>query len=113
MQISTLRDLLDATVLCGDDRLEEELSTIFASDMMSDVLACPDEIECLMTGLVNSQVIRTADMMDIPTIVFVRGKCPPAEVVEMACQRDMVVMVTACRMFSACGRLYEAGLGQR
>lgn len=113
MLIRTLRDLLEATVVCGEERMDEDLSTIFASDMMSDVLACPDEIECMLTGLMNGQVIRTADMMDIGTIVFVRGKIPPNDVVEMARQRDMVVLVTQCRMFSACGRLYEAGLGQR
>lgn len=113
MQISVLRDLLEARVLCGEIRLEEEISTVFASDMMSDVLACPDEIHCLLTGLINQQVIRTADMMDIGLVVFVRGKCPPEEVVEMARQRDMVVLLTSCRMFSACGRLYGAGLGIR
>ena len=113
MQISYLRDLLEAKVLCGEDRLEEDVTTVFASDMMSDVLACPDEIQCMLTGLMNSQVIRTADMMDIGLSVFVRGKCPPTDVVEMARQRDMVVLVTSCRMFSACGRLYAAGLGCR
>lgn len=113
MRISVLRDLLEARVLCGGERLEEDITQIFASDMMSDVLACPDEIHCLLTGLINQQVIRTADMMDIPLVVFVRGKCPTEEVVEMARQRDMVVLLTNCRMFSACGRLYEAGLGMR
>ena len=113
MRISYLQELLQARLLCGEDRLEEDVDTVFSSDMMSDVRACPDEILCLLTGLINSQVIRTADMMDIGVIVFVRGKCPPDEVVEMARQRDMVVLVTACRMFSACGRLYEAGLGCR
>ena len=52
MQISYLRDLLEASVLCGEDRLEEDVSTVFASDMMSDVLACPDEIQCMLTGLI-------------------------------------------------------------
>lgn len=113
MLISALRELLEAQVLCGEDRLEEEISTVFASDMMSDVLACPDEIHCLLTGLINQQVIRTADMMDIGLVVFVRGKRPPDEVVEMARQRDMVVLLTGCRMFSACGRMYESGIGAR
>lgn len=113
MLISALRELLEAQVLCGEDRLEEEISEVFASDMMSDVLACPDEIHCLLTGLINQQVIRTADMMDIGLVVFVRGKHPPDEVVEMARQRDMVVLLTSCRMFSACGRMYEAGIGAR
>ncbi len=113
MQMTVLRDVLEAQVLCGEDAMEEDVDTVFASDMMSDVLACPDEIQCLMTGLTNQQVIRTADMMDIGLVVFVRGKCPPEEVVEMARQRDMTVMLTRCRMFTACGRLYAAGLGVR
>lgn len=113
MEIQRLRDILEAEVLCGEDRLDDEVETIFSSDMMSDVLACPDELHCLITGLINQQVIRTADMMDIGLVVFVRGKRPPAEVVEMARQRDMVVLVTRCRMFTACGRLYQAGLGVR
>lgn len=111
MRISELRAILDAQLLCGEDRLEEDVSKVFASDMMSDVLACPDEIHCMLTGLMNSQVIRTADMMDISVIVFVRGKMPGQDVVEMACQRDMVVMVTKQRMFTACGRLYQSGFG--
>lgn len=113
MRIKDLRDLLEAQVLSGEDRLEEEISTVFASDMMSDVLACPDEIHCMLTGLMNSQVIRTADMMDIGVIVFVRGKKPGEDVIEMAIQRDMVVMVTPCRMFTACGRMYQTGIGTR
>ena len=113
MLISTLRDLLQAEILCGADRIDEEIETVFSSDMMSDVLACPDEIHCLLTGLINQQVIRTADMMDIGVVIFVRGKRPADEVVEMARQRDMMVMVTECRMFTACGRLYGAGLGLR
>lgn len=113
MLISALRELLEAEVLCGAERIGDDISTVFASDMMSDVLACPDEIHCLMTGLINQQVIRTADMMDIGLVIFVRGKRPPDDVVEMARQRDMVILLTRCRMFSACGRMYEAGLGAR
>ena len=113
MQIDKLRDILEAEVLCGEDRLDEDIENVFSCDMMSDVLACPDEIECLLTGLINQQVVRTADMMDIFVLVFVRDKEPAPEVIEMARQRDMVVLRTRCRMFTACGRLYGAGLGIR
>ncbi len=113
MRISEMRDLLGARVLCGENRLDEDMNEAFGSDMMSDVLACPDDLDILITGLINQQVIRTADMLDISVVIFVRGKCPPEEVVEMARQRDMVVLMTECRMFTTCGRLYSAGLGRR
>ena len=110
MELSKMRDILEAEVLCGEERLEEEVETLFASDMMSDVLACPDEIQCLLTNLINQQVIRTSDMLDIGVVIFVHGKQPAEDVVEMARQRDMALLRTECRMFTACGRLYEAGL---
>ena len=114
MTIQDIKNILHAEILWADEEmLSHEVHTACGSDMMSDVLACPDEIHCLMTGLINQQVIRTADMMDIGLVVFVRGKRPPEEVVEMARQRDMVILLTRCRMFSACGRMYEAGLGAR
>ncbi len=112
MRLSEIQTLLDATVYTGAEELEREVSTVFACDMMSDVLACADEIELLVTGLVNQQVVRTADMMDIGVILVVRGKVPPEDVISMAKQREMVIMTTKYRMFTTCGILFRAGLRQ-
>ena len=78
--------------------------------MMSDVLAFSKDHSILLTGLCNPQVIRTAEMLDIVCIIFVRGKKPDATILEMAKERDLVVLETGHRMFSACGMLYKAGL---
>ena len=64
----------------------------------------------LLTGLVNPQVVRTADMMDMKCIVFVRGKRPDEAILKLARERDIVVMATALPMYPACGKLYLAGL---
>ena len=49
-------------------------------------------------------------MMDMKCIVFVRGKKPPVEVIQLAEECDIVVLATAERMYVACGQLYENGL---
>jgi predicted transcriptional regulator len=110
MKIKTIMELLDAEVLCGADRIEDEVHSACGSDMMSDVLAFVKEQAVLLTGLVNLQVVRTAEMMDMKCIVFVRGKNPPADVVELADESGIVVLKTAERMYVACGKLYENGL---
>ena len=79
--------------------------------MMSDVLAYVKDQAVLLTGLVNPQVIRTAEMMDMRCVVFVRSKNPSEEMVELARDSGIVVMRTGLRMFEACGILYSAGLG--
>ena len=110
MYLFEIRDTLQATVLCGEDQLDREVRSACASDFMSDVLAYVKDQGLLLTGMVNPQVVRTAEMMDMKCIVFVRGKLPGPDIVELARERDIVVMRSALRMFIACGLLYSRGL---
>lgn len=110
MRISTIKELLDAEVVCGEDCLEREVYSACGSDMMSDVLAYVKDQAVLLTGLVNAQVVRTAEMMDMVCIVFVRSKCPTEEMVELARESNLVLLKTKKRMYEACGKLYAGGL---
>lgn len=110
MRISKIIELLDAEVLCGADKVENEVYSACGSDMMSDVLAFVKEQAVLLSGLVNLQVVRTAEMMDMKCIVFVRGKRPAEEIVKLADESGIVVLATDERMYVACGKLYENGL---
>jgi predicted transcriptional regulator len=110
MRIQEIAALLDACVLCGEEHLDREVSSACGSDMMSDVLAYVKDHAVLLTGLVNPQVVRTAEMMDVLVIVFVRGKRPDAALVALARERRLVLLATQRRMFDACGILYGAGL---
>ena len=69
MKISQIQELLEAEVLCGGDQLDKEVFSACGSDMMSDVLAYVKDQAVLLTGLVNPQVVRTAEMMDMVCIV--------------------------------------------
>ena len=110
MKISTIKDLLDAEVICCEEGLESHVYSACGSDMMSDVLAYVKDQAVLLTGLVNPQVIRTAEMMDMICIVFVRSKKPSEEMLELARESGIVLMSTERRMFNACGLLYQNGL---
>lgn len=110
MKISTIKELLSAEVVCFEDGLQRHVYSACGSDMMSDVLAYVKDQAVLLTGLVNSQVIRTAEMMDMNCIVFVRSKMPTAEMIELAKESDIVLLATPKRMYEACGILYSNGL---
>lgn len=110
MKISTIKELLEADVICCEEALDKHVYSACGSDMMSDVLAYVKDQAVLLTGLVNSQVIRTAEMMDMNCIVFVRSKMPTAEMTELARENGMVLMSTEKRMYEACGLLYSNGL---
>ncbi len=110
MKIRTMKELLNAEVICGEDGLERHVYSACGSDMMSDVLAYVKDQAVLLTGLVNSQVIRTAEMMDMICIVFVRSKRPTDEMIALAKESGAVILCTDKRMYEACGILYSNGL---
>jgi predicted transcriptional regulator len=110
MTVLQLKEILSAELLCGGDHLDREVHTACGSDMMSDVLAFVKEQAVLLTGLVNPQVVRTAEMMDMKVIVFVRGKVPSDAILDLARELDIVVLKTELEMFTSCGKLYQAGL---
>lgn len=110
MTIEQVRDTLRARLLTENDDLFREVHTACGSDMMSDVLAYVKDQAVLVTGLNNPQVVRTADMMDMVCICFVRGKVPDDTVLSLAQERGIAVMTSEMTMFTACGVLYEAGL---
>ncbi|MDR0196668.1 MAG: hypothetical protein LBI36_00400 [Oscillospiraceae bacterium] len=110
MIIKEISNLLDCTVLCCEEHLGSDVHTACGSDMMSDVLAYVKDQAVLLTGLLNPQVVRTAEMMDIICIVFVRGKIPDQTVIGLAEEKGIVILSTKARMYEACGILYESGL---
>jgi predicted transcriptional regulator len=110
MTVRQIADILEAKVAVGQEQLDLEVSAACGADLMSDVMAFVKEKVVLLTGLVNPQAIRTADLMDIRVVVFVRGKSPTKDIVAMAKENGMVLLSTKYSMFLACGRLYEAGL---
>lgn len=112
MLIEEIRDLLDAKVHAGQTLLSLEVSNGFGSDDMNPVMAFVKKKTVLLTGLVTDQAVRTAKMMNIHCIVFVRGAIPSEEVIQLAEEMKIVLMTTDHRMFDSCGILYSAGLGR-
>lgn len=114
MKLSYIKTILDADILTGEDAAEldaTEIHTACGCDLMSDVLAFVKDQSLLLTGLINPQVIRTAEMMDIVAVCFVRGKTPTQEVIELAKDRGIALITTKLPLYLACGKLYNEGLG--
>ena len=109
MTIEDVGKFLDARIITEGDTSVQVLSAC-GSDMMSDVLAYVKNRAVLLTGLVNSQVIRTAQMMDMLCVVFGRSKAPTEDMIKLAQDSGMVLMSTSRRMYEACGILYSNGL---
>ncbi|SFL95630.1 hypothetical protein [Halanaerobium salsuginis] len=113
MNLKELKTLLKADIIFEGQGYSDDFEILNAcgADLMSDVLAFSNEKTLLLTGLTNPQVVRTAEMVGIKIIVFVRGKDPQIETVALANQLDIFLYSTAKPLFEACGILYKYGIG--
>jgi hypothetical protein len=110
MTVTEAVKILEGQFYAGEERGGTEVASACGADLMSDVMAFVKDRVLLLTGLVNPQVIRTAELLDIHCIIFVRGKSPTRDMIDMAEESDIILGGTKLPMFLACGRLYEAGL---
>jgi predicted transcriptional regulator len=110
MRLSEIVDALDATLLIGKDKLDNDITRCGGADLMSDILNKVSENSLLLTGLTTIQVIRTAMVAGVGAVVFVRKKNPPQEVIDMAKAQGLPLIASPYSMFVSCGRLYACNL---
>ena len=110
MKIREMVRVLEARVLAGQQGLDREVISACCSDLMSDVLAFVNEKTVLLTGLTNLHVVRTAEILDLKCLVFVRGKVPGQDVLEAAQELGLAVLTCQHTMFTAAGLLYQGGV---
>ncbi|MEN6507368.1 MAG: DRTGG domain-containing protein [Smithella sp.] len=110
MKLRDVKDILDAEVIVGEENLDMEVRTAFGADLMSDVLAFAKSGSLLLTGLTNTQVIRTANVLDIAAIILVRAKQPSSETIALARELKIPILTTKYILFETAGRLYAKGI---
>lgn len=110
MKLKEVAAIVNANVPCGADKLEEEVEMAYSSDLMSDVLTLDIYNLILITGLVNLQSIRTAEMADIKYILFVRNKKATDQMIELAMENGICILESPYTLFKTSGLLFQAGL---
>ena len=110
MKLKEIIEKVGGTVLSRRVDLDLEIQSCGASDLMSDVLSFMKPGSLLLTGLVNTQSIRSAEMADLAAIIFVRGKTPAPEVIDLADDLGIPLIASPYGMYEMSGRLFQAGL---
>lgn len=114
MKVDEVAKLIDGIILSGKNILDKiDVKTAFAADLMSDVLAYVESDNndvILITGITNPQIVRTAEMLDIPVIIVARGKTVPKETIKLADEKGIIIISTKNIVFTTSGILYTNGI---
>ncbi|MCJ7578715.1 MAG: ATP-binding protein [candidate division Zixibacteria bacterium] len=100
-----IKDALEASVIEGEDRLDAVVDHVYASDLMSDVLAFGRSNSILLTGLATQQAVISAHMAEFKGVVFIRGKKPKDGSQDFARENHLVLLSTELDMYDSCIRI--------
>ncbi len=89
---------------------DKDLTGVYMSDMVSDVIANAQAGNLLVTLQAHSNVIAAANLVDIAAIVVTQGKQPPEDVVKMAEKARLTLFTTGLNRWQMATQLYESGL---
>jgi predicted transcriptional regulator len=105
-----MKEMLDAEIFVGHDKLGLEITRAGCADSMADVLTLASAGMLLLTGLTNPNVIQTAHGIGIAAILIVRGKHPLPETIQLAEELQIPLLSTKYILFETAGRLYSKGI---
>ena len=111
MELKKIISMIGGKILYGTEEiLRREYSYAVASDLMSNVMLDTADDSILITSLVNPQVIRASEMMNITCIIITCGKTVTDAMIELAANRNIALVKTDDTTFTVCGKLHSHGL---
>lgn len=112
MELLRIAHALDAALICGPDDWERiQIETVFASDLMSDVLMSDREEMLLITSLSTEQSIRSAGIVGSEAVVIANNKTVTEGMIELANDQEIALFVTRYPKYEASvciGRIMES-----
>ena len=106
MELQRIAHALDAELICGPDDWEKiNIETVFASDLMSDVLMSDRDELLLITSLSTEQSIRSAGIVGSEVIVIANNKTVTEGMIELARDQEIALLCTSHPKYESCVRL--------
>lgn len=106
MEIKQIVEELGATPLYVPDGWEElEVDSVFASDLISDILVSEGGKQLLLTSLTSTQVVRTAALVGVVAVFLVYRRHAPPELVAAARDQEIPLFCSTIAKFDACVRI--------
>ncbi|HEY5386763.1 MAG TPA: redox-sensing transcriptional repressor Rex [Thermoleophilia bacterium] len=108
MKLEDLAQRIEAHIVTPGKPGGTKVTKIYAGDRVSDLLNEASDKTLLVSNLASVQMLRVAELMDVPGICFVNGIEPDAEMVQMAQENGTLLMVSRAGVFETCGRIYQS-----
>jgi predicted transcriptional regulator len=107
----TTQDVIEKIGLKPLSKFEHrEISGVFVSDMLSDVMAGAKSGNLWVTVQTHKSVVPAANLVDVSAVIVTSGKSVPQETVDLATKHNIAILATNLPSFELIGKLYGLGL---
>jgi serine kinase of HPr protein (carbohydrate metabolism regulator) len=106
-----LQEIIDKLSLKPLTNIEErEVSGVFISDMLSDVMGNAQSGSLWLTVQSHKNVVSAANLVDISAVVVTNGKEVPADTVELANRFHVIILSSELTTYELAKNLMQAGI---
>ncbi|MGO9016241.1 MAG: DRTGG domain-containing protein [Dissulfurispiraceae bacterium] len=110
MQLTKIIEMVNGTVVINGGVETMDITSVCSADLLSNVLRYGKKGALLVTTLNQPQVIRSAEISDIPAVLLALGGIPEEGMIALAREKNIVLITTLMPMYTTCGILYTSGL---
>jgi hypothetical protein len=107
MKLNTIAEKIDAKILHQGRFSENEILRFYAGDKMSDLLNEASETTLIVTNLANPQLLRFAEIMDVPGICLLNSAESQGDLIKAANSHGTTIIVAPHDMSETCERLQQ------
>ena len=109
MKVSELAEKTGLSSLndCGKDK---QIEGVYISDMVSDIITGAMANGILVTLQTHKSLIAAANLVDVAAVVFVRGKKPADDVIQLAQKAGIGLFITSMDTWTFAKKLIGVGI---
>jgi predicted transcriptional regulator len=107
VKLGKIVEELSLEVKTGKDNLHNEITGVYVSDLLSDVMANSEEGNLWITLQTHLNIVAVAGMKALTGIIIVGNRQPQDEVLQKAESEKITIMMTPMRTFEVAGRIYQ------
>lgn len=110
MKLQEIVDKLNLSVKTASGKLDTEIVTGYASDLLSDVIANGKEGDLWVTLQIHPNIVAVASMKGISGIVIINSREPEEDTVKKAEDEQIPIMVSDLPAFELICKLHTIGI---
>lgn len=110
MKLKEVVEKLGLEIKTAADRLDNEVTGGYASDLLSDVIANSKEGDLWITLQIHQNIVAVASMKDLSGIVLINSREPDEDTLEKANKENIPIVMGAMTAFDLAGQLYAMGI---